>query len=228
MSGGFDAVTATRLWNPAILSLSGTGFAEEMASSNVDDEDTPGFLELLTAMESALPDLNALTEQSTAAMGRVGALASGATSDVQKSDAAKGGFAGRLRIANGFAASLLPIADEFEAIAEKFEARISSIDAGMVCLLDLVEQHPNQVSQMAEFGRTLQAFVDGVRGLRVNQTHFATSFAIPAKFSKPMRVSTRRIVEATGRIVQALGRAEIWNARLQRLVAGRGSEGVAE
>ena len=89
-------------------------------------------------------------------MEMMGALATTATADVHKSDAMKAGFAGRLTIANRLAGQLSPIADELETIAEGFEKRVASIDSGMTCLLDLVEQDPSQAKDMEEFAGSLR------------------------------------------------------------------------
>jgi hypothetical protein len=169
-------------------------------------------------MESALPELNALSERAAKSMVTMGELATAATADIQKSDSMKAGFAGRLTIANKLAKDLSPIADELEAVAEGYETRLSSVDNGMTCLLDLVEQDSNQAKEMAEFASVLQGFVENVRQVSGHLSNFVASLSIPGKFSKSMRVSSRRIGGATERMIRALAKAEIWNARLQRLV----------
>ena len=62
VGGEFDAVTATRLWNPTIPAESSR---EPVARSTaiVAEDDEPGFLEFLSEMERALPELNALFER---------------------------------------------------------------------------------------------------------------------------------------------------------------------
>lgn len=226
VTGEFDAVTATRIWNPMISVQVSPQPVADSASHTVED-DEPGFLELLSEMESALPELNALSERAGKSMETMGALATAATADVQKSDSMKAGFAGRLTIANKLAKELSPIADELETIAEGYETRLSSVDNGMTCLLDLVEQDPNQAKEMEEFAAVLQGFVESVRQVSGHLSSFVAALAIPGKFSKSMRVSSRRIAGATERMIRALAKAEIWNARLQRLVASANSEAAS-
>ena len=169
-------------------------------------------------MEGALPELVSLAQKSTQAMQKMTALAEGGTAEVLRSDAAKSGFAGRLKVANKMAAELLPIADELEAVAEGYEDQVTRIDAGMTCLLDWIEQDPSQLGQMDQFPAMIKEFVTAVHSANEAQTGLAESLTGPGKFSKTMRISTRRIVDATRRAAKALERADVWDARLQRIV----------
>ena len=160
LENGSDPVTATRLWNMLAGPISAPLVDEENSTREVEE---PGVFELLAEMEGAFPQLNALTDKSTQAMQKMTALAESATADLHTSDAAKGGFAGRLRIANRMATQLSPIADEFEEVADGFEQQIASIDAGMSCLLDLIEENPAQLKEMGAFPEILQTLVTNIR-----------------------------------------------------------------
>ena len=109
-------------------------------------------------------------------------------------------------------------ADDLEAVAESYEDQVARIDAGMTCLLDWIEQDPSQLNQMDQFPEMIRQFVTAVRYANEAQIGLAESLVGPGKFSKTMRISTRRIADATRRAAKALERAEVWNARLQRIV----------
>lgn len=217
VAGDFDPVTATRLWNPMHpLEVS----PQPVTDSSVDtaEDDQPGFLELLSEMESALPELNALSERARKSMERMGELATTATADVQRSDSMKAGFAGRLTVANKLAKDLSPIADELETIADGYEKRVTSVDSGMTCLLDIVEQDPSQAKEMEQFAQAVRLFVENVRRVSSQLSAFVATLSLPGKFSKSMRISVRRIAGSTDRVIKALSKSEVWNARLHRLV----------
>src|SRR5882724_30518 len=186
--------------------------AQSHNPTSPNEIEEPGVFELLAEMEGAFPELNTLVERSVQAVQKMTTLAENATADVHQNDAAQGGFAGRLRVANKMAAQLSPVADEFEAVADGYEKQVASIDAGMTCLLDLVEQDPAQLKDTGSFPQLVQTFVSSVRQANKMQSEFATAVSSTGKFSKPMRITTRRIADATKRITRAFEHAEVWNA----------------
>lgn len=217
LDGQFDPVTATRVW--ALPSAGDILSAPlEQLVPDVEGEE-PGVFELLATMEGAFPELVGLAEKSGHAMERMTALTQEATAEIHRSDAAKQGFAGRLRVANKLAAELSPVADEFEGLAEAFEDRLASIDSGMACLLDLLDENPSELAEAPDFPDQILSFVTSVRQANEMQASFASTIAGSGRFSKPLRISTRRIADATRRVAKALALAEVWNARLQQIVA---------
>ena len=218
LGGGSDPVTATRLWNTApVVETSLVHSDNEDRQSNEVEE--PGVFELLAEMEAAFPELTKLATGTTQAMMKMTALAEKGTAEARSEEAAKAGFAGRLELANKMAVDLSPIADELETLAEGYERQVARIDAGMICLTDLVDQDPSQREGITTFAETIKGFVSNVRYAIDAQSGLAASLSGPGKFSKAMRVSTRRVVDATRRVVKALERAEVWNARLQQVVS---------
>jgi hypothetical protein len=151
-------------------------------------------------------------------MEKMTARAESATVETQQSDAAHGGFAGRLRVADKLAAELSLVADELEAVADDFERQAASIDAGMTCLLDLIEQDPTQAKYLGSFPDVLQKFATTIRQTIKNQADFAVVVSALGRFSKRLRVSSKRIADATNRFTRAMERAEIWNSRLRKII----------
>jgi hypothetical protein len=216
LNGDPDLVTATKIWNAASFApfLTTTASIADVPSISVEE---PGVFELLASMESAFPELVELSQRATTAMEQLAALAVASTAETHRSDAAKAGFAGRLRIANKMASDLVPIADQFEETATGFEDRISRVDLGMACLLDIFENDPAQFADSGEFPSQIENLVEAVRITNERQLELANSIANVGKFSKPLRISTRRIADTARRIAKSLATAEIWNARLKRI-----------
>jgi hypothetical protein len=219
LDGRFDLVTATRVWNPQSAAPNPTSHDREQKNLEHEPEE-PGVYELLAEMEAAFPELTALVERATLAMQEMTSLANNAISDVRRNDSVSGGFAGRLRVANKLAAQLSPIADEFESVADGFEKQVTSIDAGMTCLLDAIEHDPTQLKEAGSFPELVRTFVSSVRQANKMQSSFAVAVSDTGKFSKPMRVVTRRIADATRRAAATLAHIEVWDARLDRITAG--------
>ena len=217
LEGGADPVTPTRLLNTSALAE--TSIVRSNSNSGQSNEvEEPGVFELLAEMEAAIPELTSLALCSTQALMKMTALAEKGTAEARSAEVAKAGFAGRLELANRMAVDLTPIADELEALAEGYEKQVARIDAGMICLADLVDQDPSQREGITEFANIIKDFVGQVSYANEAQSGLATSLLVPGKFSKAMRVSTRRIADATRRAAKALERAEVWNARLQQII----------
>jgi hypothetical protein len=226
LAGEFDSVTATRLWRS---SASGALFSPKTDQTEPEIEvDNPGTFELLAAMETAFPELNELTERRTATMMRIAALTQDATAEVHQGDAANKGFAGRLMLANKLAGQLASVADDLEEIATAYEDRVSRIDAGMTCLLDSVDEDPSQLKDMGTFAQSIKTFVLAIREADAKQAEFVSAMIAAGRFSKPLRIATRRIADATKRCSNVLALAEVWNARLEQLIdrLDRGVEGA--
>jgi hypothetical protein len=87
----------------------------------------------------------------------------------------------------------------------------------MTCLLDTLEENPSQFKDMAEFARQIRGFVVIIRDSNEKQAKFLSSMLAVGKFSKAMRISTRRIADAIKRCSNALAVAEVWDARFEQL-----------
>jgi hypothetical protein len=215
LAGHYDPVTATRLWaSPSVGEM--LRVSAEQAVPQVESEE-PGVFELLATMEGAFPELSKLSESWGAVMLGMAAAAEAATAEVRRNDVAKLGFAGRLRVANQLADTLSPIADEFEELAQAYEGKLASIDAGMSCLLDMIEENPSELAEAKDFPHQIGAFVRTMRDVNKKQADFASTIVGGGRFSKPLRIVTRRIADATRRVAKALALAEVWDSRLRQL-----------
>jgi methyl-accepting chemotaxis protein len=214
-------VSATRIWTS---SSSGALFSPRIEQLESDSEvDNLGTFEVLAAMESAFPELQTLTERRTATMERMTELTQQATAELHQSDAAKRGFAGRLTLANKLAGHLSPVADELEEIATAYEDRVGRIDAGMTCLFESIEENPSQLKDMGTFPQSISTFASTIRQTNEQQAGFVSAMLAAGRFSKPLRIATRRIADATKRCSSALALAEVWSSRLEQLIDRFGS-----
>src|SRR5262249_35134568 len=157
--------------------------------------------------------LSALVVRMSAGMERMTGLVRIATGELQASDAKKAGFAGRLRVANHLASELSPVADELESVAEGCDRHIARIDAGMECLLDLIEQDPAQLKEISAFREVIGTLAARARETNAIQIRWATTIRSSGKFAKSLRITTRRMADAAARVTRVLERTETWEAR---------------
>ena len=110
--GQYDPVSATRVWHEvAAAPEQGPPEADQPAAPSDQDQDPPGFLDLVAegeAQQEAWTDsLLAINEEIVA----LGNLAQAATNEMKRSDARGGGMRGRLTVAAKYATQLEQVAE---------------------------------------------------------------------------------------------------------------------
>jgi hypothetical protein len=219
LRGEFDPVTATRVWR----GLPAAPVEQiRVSKDSGEDADDPGTMELLAEMESAIPALGVLLEESTVISRRVAAAADSSTLEIQQSDANNGGFAGRLLVANRLAGAMASAADEFEAIAGKFEERTQVVSAGINCLIEAIDADPSALFGLRPFRLAAKEFMEVARSVVSTQGTLAATFKKAGKASRPLRAASKRIVGATRRIGHGLMASENWVSRLDELYRRHG------
>ena len=212
LAGGFQPVTATRLWNelPAGPTTVAAG-AQESAPEE------PGYVEKLAEMEAALPMLTGTLEQWAEVFVEMNAVVEKATADLTASDARGGGMAGRLLVANRLAASLTVLCDRLDAIVQTYSEQMQSTDVGMSALIDIIEGDPKQLQDALPL-------VEQVSKVSVIFQESAAAGATTIEMTRGLGKASRQLKAVTGRIERAI-RAYIeigesvhrWAVRLEKL-----------
>ncbi|MFF8961980.1 TIR domain-containing protein [Streptomyces globisporus] len=96
------------------------------------DADAPGFIEVMAAMEEALPVWFEIIEKFGSTIGLIGKETAWAAEEINSSDARKAGFAGRIRVAEQLAGRLEKPVDEVESLGTRYWDTLSAIDPGVI------------------------------------------------------------------------------------------------
>jgi hypothetical protein len=214
LAGGFQPVTATRLWNelPA-------GATDEPALA-VAPESAPdelGYMEKIAQMEVALPLLAGTLEKWTEVFGEMNTVVVKSTEDVTASDARGGGMAGRLLVANRLAVSLTALCDRLDVIVQTYSEQMQTADMGISALIDIVENDPKQLQDILPL-------VEQVSNVSAIFQETATSAVTTIEMTRGLGKASRQLKGVTGRIERAI-RAFVeigesvhrWAVRLEKL-----------
>lgn len=136
---GSQPVTATRVWlelNSPIPEMS------EIVETEEQDEE-PGFLDMLAEAEEALPLLARVAEELAAVFEELPAFTDEAMREMAASDARGGGAGGRLRVAKKLATHLEEPATSLEQLAADFVSELQRMSPGISYQIGLVEEEPS-------------------------------------------------------------------------------------
>jgi hypothetical protein len=214
LAGGFQPVTATRLWNEL---PGGPTDRPVLAVAPESAPDEPGYMEKIAEMEVALPMLSGTLDKWTEVFGEMNAVMVKSSEDVTASDGRGGGMAGRLLIANRLAASLTVLCDRLDAIVQTYSEQMQSADVGISALIDIIEHDPKQLQDALPL-------VEQVSNVSVIFQDTATAAKTTIELTRNLGKASRQLKAVTGRIERAI-RAYLeiaesvhrWARRLEKL-----------
>lgn len=214
---GPQLVTATRVW----LGSGGTPeLVEAVELQEPQEEEEPGFLDMLAETEEAVPLFAQVADELTRAFEGLNPLTNEMTREIAQSDARGGGAAGRLRVAQNFAERLEEPANDIEQTAANFVGELTRMAPGISYQIGLIEENPSlldnneEARQFADSIRTL-AQVAGESLAQVGT--LADSVQNLGKISNRLRSVSRRMSLAIRRISDTSRIIEEWGDRMDRL-----------
>jgi hypothetical protein len=211
--GRFDPVTATRLWNE-----NGTTVATlEVHEDRDDEEEAPGFLELLVQMEDAVPRLSLTLQALTSLNAEFSETMNNVTEQVRRSDDAGGGASQRLAVAIRFAHQLEGFADQFESLATQYEDQMRAADPGVSYILSELEADPSKVEEARAFPQSLTTVGDQMKHMNESIDSSASLVGNFGEIARPLRKPSNRLAAALRRLAGANAAVSNWAARAHRL-----------
>jgi hypothetical protein len=216
LTGEYDIVTATRIWNEGEEVDTGAP-PPEVGEETADLPEPPGFIDLVAEGEANQQPLIAATEAIGEHLAELGRRAEAATQRMSESDARGAGMRGRLAVTSQFANEIDAIAEKLEEDVSNYETAMGLVSAGTLAIIERIEEDPTQLPAAMDFGRLLrQTAAQGREGLESMQG-FVASMIEAARASRVMRKPSRRIANALDRFAAASQSMDEWDRRLQAL-----------
>ena len=222
LEGRGKPVTATRVWNelgavdPAAVS------AAVEASSQPDEAGTveePGFMDVLAEGEAATVEVTEHITRLSALMQEAGGLAVDAQTKLQESDARKGGFAGRLRVAKELAGQLAEPAEAMEGAASDFNESAAKVDTMMQYIIARSYEDEDEAAQGEGFFRAVLEMIesskDGENGVR----EMLTAVVKLRKIARDLAPASKTMERALNQVLKGMNLIEAWEAPIRELVA---------
>lgn len=226
LEGRASDVTATRVWREAPATTASTierarARAEDLEAVEPDFgddfDDTPGDVEILAEGEAAMTSIGPTMERVTAAISEMGDLAVRFTQETQTSDARGGGFGGRMRIAQEFAAELLGPTEVLEEAAAEYVELLSQVDPAVDRILSALEADPDSTVELKEYVESLIALTRVTEGSMQAGLSLARVYGETGRMSKSIRPVTTRVQRALNRIAASSEVMTAWRLRAQQL-----------
>lgn len=135
-------------------------------SQDADEDDAPGFLDLVARAEEAMKEWKPTVEELGQSIEEIGNLTQAAADRIHDADARGKGFAGRLAVARSLAVELNPAADNIQRLGNRYASELNDIDSGVRAILARVpaevENDPESISQLGDFFEVLRNLASSV------------------------------------------------------------------
>jgi hypothetical protein len=217
---GGSPVTATRVWlglhdhPPAI--------AEIEVPQEPEEDEGPGFLDMVAEAEDAMPLLAQVVEELGALFEELPTLTNTSVAEMEASDARGGGAGGRLLIAQKFAKDLEEPTARMEQLAADFLSQLERIDPGISHLISEVEEDPSlrEDEDARKFIDSITQMADAAeQGLGEIGT-LASAVGNLGRISNRLRPVSRRMSTALRRIAGSRTTMQEWGRRLRAVDEG--------
>jgi hypothetical protein len=220
LAGQYDPVSATRVWtevgeaenSAAIDSVPG-----KIVRTGGNDDDGPGFLDLVAEGEDKQLALNEAAVSISKLIEQLGELAEKSAGEMQTSDARGAGMKGRLAVVARFASGLDSIAQRLEEYVDQYVEAMEVVSSANLAIAERLEADPSQVGKGMDWGMGVRRLAKVSRESMANLNEMSSSMVENAKLSRVMRPATRRVTEAFQRFEEATSALDELDRRLQVL-----------
>jgi hypothetical protein len=204
LDSGGDPVAATRIWFERRLGIG------ELAELDADEEDAPGFLDLLgdfeAGMNAALANMNAMPD----VMESITKLVQEAANDMDVMNAGSGTSSGRIYITNRLASSLDEPVSRFEVLAGEFKQSIDQMHPGANLLLR-VATDVGSSDETLTFKHTIIQMYDVATETFQSLRAFRESVRHVGEATPEFRRVTKRIIKCLDDILETEEYIEQWS-----------------
>jgi hypothetical protein len=218
LAGGFDPVTATRVWENATTPANEEEVGAQVTSDGEPDQSgAEGFVDVMATAEEQQDALVPAVEAVASCLQSLGDLAQMSAEEMARSDAAGKGMRGRLQIATRHAQGLTTIATELDQAVDNYVAVLTGFGAGTLALIQRMEEDPAALAELEEFGMLTRQLAMTTRGSMTQLAGMVEAMNTGAKLSRVLREPTKRVTSALDRFTRATSIVDEWDRRLQAL-----------
>jgi hypothetical protein len=220
LSGEYDAVSATRIWNQVAADEVAERLPEEGDDEATrEEDDAPGLIDQLAFAEEHQERVGELAEEIAACIESLGRLAEETTEKMEQSDARGGGMRERLAITIGYASGMDEIATRLDRLVDEYVESMAAVSGGNLALIAVLEEDPFQLEQnpeALEFGITLRGSARITRDSLASLAGQAISET--SRHARVMREPAARIRRAFDKFSAATAVVDEWDRRLRASV----------
>ncbi len=223
LQGRSTPVTATRIWNE--VTPAGPELVADAAERSRQDDDVsgeqeagPGWIDVLAEGEEAVQEIGSVLEEATRVFETVGALGTDVGDRVKSSDAQRGGFAGRLKIARELARELIEPSANLERLASESTRHIIKSDSAVQYILQELREDPSQLAESAEFLSGITAMAAAAEESAVEVTKMMHGARGLRKIARDLAPTSKSIERSLGQFLAAFDTLRAWGLQVEDLL----------
>lgn len=183
-----------------------------------ENDDAPTELELLVAMEEALPRLTDILNEMAREMAEYADAISLGTSEIEAANIQGHGFAARLRIAFRLSKEIEGPIDRMEILGRRFASDLYEVDLGFRILLPRLVQEVSEdisnLSQVRGYLRNVKELADASLSSAGSTFNLVESIRPLEKISKDLRAPIRKLRDTLTAMSEAQGITDNWIAMM--------------
>lgn len=216
---GFDLLPAARIQSGLLLSDAEAALRES-AEAPPEDEDAPGILDDIAAVEAAMAELTRDSEEIAELLELIGQVTERSNEEMDGVNQAGDSMSVRMAVVARFADSIKGPAGSLEQVAIRFSERMGVVDAGVGGLLSIVEGTApgERDDDVQPFLQQVIDLAQSVRGGMEGLASFGVAVDSIKSMSRVVRGPARSILSAVHHVASAASCVDDWERRARRLL----------
>jgi TIR domain len=206
---------------PTTVSPKPTLGSDHSLDPKQDDDDAPGFLELIAEGEEALPRWSAVVQDASPMMESLGKLAEDAAREMKASDARGGGAAGRLKVAARMAAKMREPVDQILRLGEQYTKEVEAVDGALGAILGVLEEHSpsdsDEIKQAEEFFDVVEEMSQSAAVTTEALKGLSSEWDSATKAARVLRPVARDLQRGLRAFVDAQAIYDDWTQRIREI-----------
>jgi hypothetical protein len=186
-------------------------------------DDEAGTIELMAAMETALPELTSTTQDLTSKIEAIGVTAANIAEDVQGNAT----FARRLQVLRMFAAGIAEPAKEMSELGEDFTKQLHDVDLGIRAIVARAPEEPESRKEFCEFFRSVRGMVEAAENGLGSLEGLVDSIAPLESLSREVRPPLRDMRTGLTSLIEGRQVMRPWIALMDETGIDCDAEGAA-
>jgi hypothetical protein len=213
LAQGADPVAATRIW----LERPGVSIPLSDIENSTEEDDPPGFLELLAELELGLPDIAQTSERATSILDEITRVLEEGTEKINHLPAVQNYSSLKLAIVNQIAAELREPSERLNVVSGEFHRNVERIAPGIEYMLIEMSQDPGQREVAREFLDQIHALFEVSSQAAIGAESFARVLEQASGSTRLMRKVNDSIRRSTLSMVATFRKVAAWQGLAEKI-----------
>jgi hypothetical protein len=188
-------------------------------SSEPEDDDAPGLIEAMSAVEELLPEWKAIISNFEALLKRIGEVTSDYTPRMQV--AATKGTAAQIVVADQYAKAIQPVAEQFRDMGLVYVSKTLEVSQNVIAIFDVLSAQSSDGTlgpDAEEFLRSMLELVKSGQSASLQVESFQESVRGTSRMSRAVRKPLKIVNEGAQQFLDAQALLNDWERRIAEIL----------